>query len=136
LQQGRAKFFVVKLHLEPTMSLPTDLVPTTCDVYRPFGAGSPTYTGVPCRLVGDFSRSRMAGAVVDWTHYLILDLAADVRDGCTRFGGAASIVYADGDEVRLSDGSDTPRFVVVWVEAVDPGTPRAFKRAYLMRHTA
>jgi len=33
-------------------------------------------------------------------------------------------------------GASTPRFVVVWVEMVDPGTPREFKRAYLMRHQA
>ena len=30
----------------------------------------------------------------------------------------------------------TPRFAVIWVETVDPGTPRAFKRAYLLRHAA
>jgi hypothetical protein len=118
------------------MAIPSDLIPTTCDVYRPFGAGSPTYTNVPCRLVGDFIRSRTAGASPDWTHYLILDLDADVRDGCSRTAGSAAIVYADGDEVRLSDGSGTPRFAVVWVETVDPGTPRAFKRAYLLRHAA
>ena len=71
-----------------------------------------------------------------WTHYLVLDPSADVRDGCTRTAGSAAVVYADGDEVRVPGGAATPRFVVVWVETVDPGTPREFKRAYLMRHVA
>ena len=115
------------------MTISTDLVPSTCDVYRPFGAGSPTYTNVPCRLVGDFARSRVAAASPDWTHYLVLDLAADIRDGCTRTAGSAAITYADGDEVRLSDGSGTPRFVVVWVETVDPGTPRALSSCAMRR---
>ena len=50
-------------------------------------------------------------------------------------GGASTITYADGDEVRIPSGAST-RFVVVWVEKVDVGTPREFKRAYLLRNTA
>jgi hypothetical protein len=119
------------------MTLPPDAVPAACDVYRPFGAGAPTYTGVPCRLVADYARGQAAGATGPaWTHCLVLDVAADVRDGCTRAAGAATVTYADGDEVRLTVGGSTPRFVVVWVETVDAGTPREFKRAYLLRHTA
>jgi hypothetical protein len=116
------------------MDLPADSVPTTCDVYRPFGAGSPTMANVPCRLVADFARGRLANGPT-WTHYLVLDTGADVRDGCTRAAGAADVTYADGDEVRVPAGSGS-RYAVVWVEAVDPGTPRQFKRAYLVRHTA
>lgn len=119
------------------MAIPTNLIPTTCDVYRPFGAGAPTYSNVPCRLLSDFARGRTAaGTPAEWTHTLVLDPSADVRDGCTRTAGASGIVYADGDEVRVPGGASTPRFVVVWVEIVDPGTPREFKRAYLMRHQA
>lgn len=119
------------------MTVPPDLVPSTCDVYRPFGAGAPTYANVPCRLVSDFARGRSAaGTPAEWTHYLVLDPSADVRDGCTRAAGSSAITYADGDEVRVPSGSATPRFVVVWVETVDAGTPRAFKRAYLARHAA
>src|SRR5262245_46380930 len=119
------------------MAMPPALVPTTCDVYRPFGAGAPTYTNLSCRLVSDFARGRSsAGTPAEWTHYLVLDATADVRDGCTRAAGSSSLVYADGDEIRVPGGASTPRFVVVWVETVDPGTPREFKRAYLMRHQA
>ena len=119
------------------MSVPGDLLPTTCDVYRPFGAGAPTHANVRCRLVADFARSRAAGgATPEWTHYLVLNPEADVRDGCTRFGASAVITYADGDEVRVPAGAAGPRFVVVWVEAVEVGTPREYKRAYLMRHSA
>jgi hypothetical protein len=119
------------------MSIPTDQLLTTCDIYRPFGAGSPTYTNVPCRLVPDLSRGRNAVfAGLSWTHYLVLDATADVLDGCTRLPGAATVTYADGDEVRIPTGASSPRFVVVWVEKADAGSPREFKRAYLTRHTA
>jgi hypothetical protein len=118
------------------MTIPPDLVPSTCDIYRPFGAGAPTYTNVPCRLVADFPRSRAAGTVPEWTHYLVVDIGVDVKDGCTRAAGSSGLTYADGDEVRVPGGAGTPRFVVVWVETVDAGTPREFKRAYLVRHAA
>jgi hypothetical protein len=114
------------------MAVPTELLPTTFDVYRPFGAGSPTVSGVAGRLVGDFARGRQATAPA-WTHYLEVSSDTDVRDGCTRTAGSPGPVYADGDEVRVPGGT---RFVVVWVETVDAGTPREFKRAYLARHTA
>jgi hypothetical protein len=118
------------------MAMPPDLLLSTCDVYRPFGAGSPTLTNVPCRLVGDFPRGRIAaGAIPEWTHYADLDADADIRDGCTRTAGAYVPTYADGDELRIPSGGST-RYVVVWVEKVDAGTPREFKRAYLLRHTA
>jgi hypothetical protein len=115
------------------MKLPPDAVPAACDVYRPFGAGSPTYTNVPCRLVADFARGQEAGG--GWTHFLVLDVSADVRDGCTRATGAQALTYADGDEVRIPAGGGGSRFVVVFLETVEPGSPREFKRAYLLRHT-
>ena len=119
------------------MSIPTDLLPTTCDIYRPFGAGAATFANVRCRLVADFARGRAsAGAGPDWTHYLVVNPDVDVRDGCSRLSGAYSLAYSDGDEVRVPAGAAGPRFVVVWVEAVDAGTPREFKRAYLIRHSA
>ena len=119
------------------MDLPADSVPTTCDVYRPFGAGAPTATNVRCRLGADFARGRAVPAGgPTWTHYLDLDPAADVLDGVTRTAGSDALGYADGDEVRVPSGAATPRYVVVWVETVNPGTPREFKRAYLVRDTA
>ena len=118
------------------MAIPSELLRTTCDVYRPFGAGAPTYTNVACRLVGDFARGRHAAVgAPEWTHYIDLAADADVRDGCTRAGGASTITYADGDELRIPSGAST-RFVVVWVEKVDVGTPRELKRAFLLRHAA
>lgn len=119
------------------MAIPAELLPTTCDIYRPFGAGAATHTNVRCRLVTDLYRGRgTGGGVPHWTHYLDLDPAADILDGCTRLPGGSTVTYADGDEVRVPAGAANPRFVVVWVETVDPGTPREFKRAYLTRHAA
>src|SRR5262245_50565808 len=101
------------------MSIPTDLLPTTCDVFRPFGDAAATHTNVPCRLVPDLARGRtLTSAGTAWTHYLVLDAAADVQDGCTRMPGAQAISYGDGDEVRVPSGASGPRFVVVWVETV------------------
>ncbi len=117
------------------MPLPPNQLPTTCDIYRPFGAASPTATGVACRLVPDVARGRAAPGPLTWTHYLDLDDAADVRDGCTRLGGSDSLNFGDGDEVRIPNASGS-RYVVVWVEVMNRGTPRQFKRAYLMRHAA
>ena len=88
------------------MAIPPGLMQTTCDIYRPFGAAGPTYTGVPCRLVADFPRSRgAAGAVPEWTHCLVVDVGVDIRDGCTRAVGSAGLTYADGDEVRVPSGA-------------------------------
>src|SRR5262245_13256237 len=118
------------------MAIPPGLLQTTCDVYRPFGAGSPTTSNVSCRLVADFARGRLAaGGVPEWTHHAEFDADADIRDGCTRAAGASALTYADGDELRIPSGGST-RYVVVWVEKVDPATSREFKRAYLLRHTA
>lgn len=115
------------------MAIPSELLPTTCDVYRPFGDASPTTSGVACRLVPDLARGRRPeNTGLAWTHYLVLGPTADVRDGCTRTAGAQAQTYADGDEVRVGGA----RFAVVWVEKVEVGTPREYKRAYLMRHTA
>src|SRR5688500_7060650 len=122
------------------MAIPTDLLPTTCDVYRPFGAAGPTATGVRCRLVADYARGRPASSGGPaWTHYLDLDPAADVLGGAPRPPGSLVLTFADGDEVRVPTGAAAPRYVVVWVvwvERVHEGTPREFKRAYLLRDTA
>jgi hypothetical protein len=116
------------------MSIPPTLLPTTCDIYRPFGDAAPRYSNVACRLVPDLDRGRSPdGVSLAWTHFLILDAGTDVLDGCTRAAGAQAQTYADGDEVRVPAGAAGPRYVVVWVEKVNEGTPREFKRAYLMR---
>lgn len=114
------------------MSLPAGLLTTTCDIYRPFGAGSPTSTGVACRIspapLGTTKPDELS-----WSHTLDFQPGVDVRDATTRGSGTADRAFADGDEVRVPSGGST-RYVVVWVEVVARGTPMQFLRAYLLRH--
>jgi hypothetical protein len=117
------------------MSLPTSHLTTTCDVYRPFGAGAPTTTGIACRLVPDMPRGQQtSGAGLSWTHYIDVQDTVDIRDGCTRVAGVDVVQYGDGDELRIPDASGS-RFAVVWVEVLNRGTTREFKRVYLIRDT-
>jgi hypothetical protein len=119
------------------MSIPTAQLSTTCDIYRPFGAGAPTTTGVACRLVPDIvvGRGPAAGGFLVWSHYIDVNDTVDIRDGCSRIAGAMAVQYADGDEVRIPNASGS-RYVVVWVQLINRGTPAQFKRAYLFRDTA
>jgi hypothetical protein len=80
-------------------------------------------------------RGTSAGTLIVWSHYIDLNDTVDIRDGCTRLGGADAVQYADGDEVRIPNASGS-RYVVVWVEVINRGTPAQFKRAYLVRDTA
>jgi hypothetical protein len=120
--------------LENLMAIPAGFLTTTCDIYRPFGAASPTTMVVPCRL----SPAPMAGVKPDglsWSHTLDLQPGTDIRDGTTRTAGTAALSYTEGDEVRVPSGGLT-RYVVVWVEVVARDTPQQFLRAYLLRHEA
>jgi hypothetical protein len=112
----------------------TSLLPTTCDIYRPFGAAAPAATGVACQLSPDLARGTLGGGLV-WTHVLDLPAGVDVRDGCTRAAGSDALTFADGDEVRVPAGGAT-RYVVVWVETVARGAATQCLRAYLLRHAA
>jgi len=114
------------------MSIPTPFLTTTCDIYRPFGAGSPTTSNVPCRLT---PRAAEAVSESDCTHTLDVQPGVDIRDGCTRSAGSSAMTYADGDEVRVPSGGST-RYVVVRVDVVNRGAPAQFQRAYLLRHAA
>src|SRR5262245_4758270 len=116
------------------MSIPAHLLTTTCDVYRPFGAASPTTSGVPCRITPVLAELSDSG--LTWTHTLDVQPGVDVRDGCSRTAGSDAITFADGDEVRVPDGVGPTRYVVVWVETVGRGTALQFQRAYLLRHAA
>jgi len=116
------------------MSLPAFHLTTTCDIYRPFGAGAPTTTGVPCRLVADMPRGQRSPNGLLWTHYIDVQETVDIRDACSRLGAANSVQYFDGDEVRIPDATGS-RYCVVWVELINRGTTREFKRVYLMRDT-
>ena len=114
------------------MPVPACLLTTTCDIYRPFGAASPTATGVPCRLATCQAGAARPGPMV-WSHTLDLQPGVDIRDGCTRAAGTDALTYADGDEVRVPSGGST-RYVVVWVETHNRGSSMQCLRAYLLRH--
>ena len=118
------------------MSIPASLLTTTCDIYSPFGAASPTLTNVPCRLVSDLTRGRGTSPnnTVAWTHYADVQDAVSVLDGCTRTAPLNTLNYFDGDEVRIPTGG-AARYVVVWVELRNTGTANQFKRVYLLRHS-
>lgn len=116
------------------MPLPDLAKTTTMDLYRPFG-GALVKENIRIRLMEQHSGGRRpadAAIQLQWTHVVECDYAEDIRDGCTRAPGANDLVYADGDEVRIPDGSGTT-FAVVWVTPVNRGTEYAFKRVYLMR---
>src|SRR5262245_35778004 len=99
------------------MSLPSSLLMTTCDIFSPFGAASPSETNVPCRLVTDLTRGRgmSPNNTVAWTHYMDVQDTVSILDGCTRTAALNTINYFDGDEVRVP-ASSSARYVVVWVE--------------------
>jgi hypothetical protein len=120
------------------MSIPAAVLTSTCDVYRPFGAGSATTAGIPCRLEPNLAvlTGKLVVGQLGWTHTLDVQPGVDIRDGASRADGSASITFADGDEVRVPGGTGTTRYVVVWVETIGLGTPMQFQRAYLLRHEA
>ena len=120
------------------MSLPSSLLINACDVYRPFGNATPTTTGIPCRLTPDLTAltGKLMVGQLGWTHTLDFQPGVDIRDGCSRSAGADTMIFADGDEVRVPGGAGTTRYVVVWVETEGLGTPLQHQRAYLLRHEA
>lgn len=116
------------------MPLPDLAKTTTMDLYRPFG-GALVKENIRIRLVEQQPGGRRntdAAVQPQWSHVVECDYSEDVRDGCTRAAGSNNVTYADGDEVRIPDGSGT-KFVVVWVTPVNRGSELAFKRVYLMR---
>jgi len=117
------------------MSAPFPL-PDTCSLYRPFGAGTPTYTDLPCRIVPNltFGRGGTAGPTyLMWTHWIDFEPSTDVRDGCTRSAGSNYVSYADGDEIRASLEGRTYSWVVIWVEDRFTNTDNNYCRAYCVR---
>lgn len=114
------------------MALPPDLQSTTCSIYRPFGS-TLIASGIACRHAARMAHEGSSALV--WSDSIDVEASVDIRDGCTRTAGSNAITYADGDEVRIPDVSGS-RYVVVWVELMNRGTPAEFKRAYLLRHAA
>ncbi len=116
------------------MILTDSIFTSSCDIYRPFGAGWPTTSSISCRLIPS-TPTEVSGLGTLFSDYIDLDESVDIRDGCTRTAGTTTVVYADGDEVRIPNASGT-RYVVTWVVTMNRGTRHAFKRAYLLRDTA
>src|SRR5262249_52155253 len=115
------------------MSLP--VAPnTTCDIYRSSHSppAAPDVAGVPCFLKGDWRGGQEAGdrpnsGADTWTHIMLVDVSVDIRDGYTGF--LSQLVQ---DSVYVPDKNGT-RFVVIFVERVDRGTPHEHKRVFLDR---
>ncbi len=119
------------------MALMPGVALTTCDIKNGWG-GADRATGVLCKHEPRVAEGRLHGApgtVVLFSDEIDLDPSVDIRDGWTRTAGSNALTYADGDEVRVPSGSSN-KYVVVWVEIVNRGTPQALKRAYLLRHSA
>lgn len=117
------------------MSIPSELLTTSLDSFRPFGSASPVLVGTPCRLIPDVSCGRGSGlsGVLAWSHYADMQPETDILDGLTRSLGANNLLYADGDEVVIPSGTPTARYVVVMVSIVNQGSPDEFKRVFLLR---
>jgi len=126
---------------EPTDEYHPDTAPWTAsfEIRRAFGSGTVTTSGIDGTLYGDFAGAKLAENLPDWTHVLVVPYGTDIRDGITRLTGNNGLTYADGDEVRFN-GTSSPRFVVVFVEAVNRGESGpdlyAYYRVFLMRHSA
>ena len=82
------------------MSLPANLLPTTCDIYRGNPpSGGAAATNVPCQLISSYAdgAQMLNSNMRQWTHYLLLDSSADIRDSPCR--KAAIRVVASGDRL-------------------------------------
>jgi len=113
-------------------------LPDLCNIYRPFGAATPTHSGVPCRVVPRLGSGRGSSSgpiYLVWTHWIDFEDGVDVRDGCTRSLGSDYITYADGDKIVATLDGKVHSFVVVWVERRWTNIPKEGIRAYVLRDT-
>src|SRR5262245_7338204 len=106
----------------------------TCDVYRNANAppAGPDVAGVRCYLHADYGRRLETGEgevnSLRYTHTLMVDVAADIRDGFSVFGSTGT-----EDSVYIPDQNGT-RFFVVFVERRGRGLPTDYKKVYLDRY--
>ena len=115
------------------MSLPANLLPTTCDIYRGNPpSGGAAATNVPCQLISAYAdgAQMLNSNMRQWTHYLLLDSSADIRDSYA--GGGQLWQFSNADTVHVPSGSTTA-YAVVFVEVHGKGTAGEYKRAYLDR---
>jgi hypothetical protein len=117
---------------EKNMALPTPSN-TTCDIYRHGNAppSPPDVAGVACYLRASFMRREETGegdgADHRYSHEMLVDWAADIRDGMASF-----VVTGNPDTVYVPNRNGTP-FVVRFVERKNRGLPSDHKRVYLDR---
>jgi hypothetical protein len=115
-----------------SLPIPTN---TTCDVYRSGNnpPAAPDVAAVPCRLEGSYARrmGRGEGMVAGYrfTHVMLVDPAADIRDALADYN-----VGANADTVYVPDRNGTP-FRVVFVEVRQRGHAAAVRKVYLDRGT-
>lgn len=117
--------------------MPIPAMPSTARLYRPVGGSF--VSEFPCRLVPAMwgGRARFpGGAGFQATHYADVPANTDIRDGWGRVSGTMSIVYADGDELRITVGGRIGRYAVTHVEDRYCNTIGEYRRAYLLRHSA
>ena len=101
------------------MSVPTSMLPTTCDIFRPFGDAAPATTNVPCRLTTDCGAGRECGR----TNFGALRL----------FGGEGATVQRLNSEHpeavgRCPEDADLLGALDAWVEdGTAPGDLVAYK---------
>src|SRR5262245_48661802 len=115
------------------MALP--LAPNnTCDIYRSGNAppASPAVAAVPCYFQGRYARGLEAGEgdsdALKFTHLMLVDLAADVRDA---YG--LGMIGATFDAVYVPDQNGV-KYNVVFVERRNRGLPGDHQRVYLARN--
>jgi hypothetical protein len=107
---------------------------TTCDVYRSGNSppAAPDVAGLGVHLLGDFDQRVERGegysTAYRYTHILLADLDADIRDG----QGAGLPPFADADVVYVPDQDGTP-FLVIFVERRGYGDATDHRRVYLDR---
>jgi len=123
------------------MSLPRQQLTTTCDIYRsnpPMGGSNPVATNVPCQLIPDYfngarvinSLQLVNNGMKGWTHCLVLDTSADIRDSFP--GSAGTWQYTNADTVYIPSGGSTA-YAVVFVEVRGKGSTTEYKYVYLDR---
>jgi hypothetical protein len=111
------------------------------DVLRPFNSGLVISSGNSGTLVDTMQcGAAHTGGWISFTNILYASTTVDIRDNCSRTSGGNAIVYTDGDEIKLTIGAWSYRFVVVYVETTADqttpgGVPGGSQTVLLFRHS-
>jgi hypothetical protein len=126
--------------MPPPANIPSELL-NNClfELYRPYLASTPINENGIGTLVGQFPCGRTpGGANLLYSHILYIDPPFDIRDKVIRNPGGDSLIYADGDRVRVFMPFGQVNYVVVWVDYVkdnstDPSQDSGVITCYLLR---